>query len=63
MADLLDRLRAALVDRYMIERELGSGGMAMVYLARDLKHERQVAVKVLDSELAAALGADRLLPA
>jgi len=60
MADLLERLRATLADRYRIERELGSGGMATVYLAQDLKHERQVAVKVLRPELAAALGAHRL---
>jgi tetratricopeptide (TPR) repeat protein/TolB-like protein len=59
MADILDRLTHALADRYQIERELGSGGMATVYLAQDLKHERQVAVKVLRPELAAALGADR----
>jgi serine/threonine-protein kinase len=61
MADILDRLKAALADRYTIERELGSGGMATVYLAHDLKHERQVAVKVLRPEVAAALGADRFL--
>jgi serine/threonine-protein kinase len=59
MADLLERLKAALADRYRIERELGSGGMATVYLAKDLKHDRKVAVKVLRPELAAALGADR----
>jgi len=59
MADALDRLKAALADRYAIERELGSGGMATVYLAQDLRHERQVAVKVLRPELAAALGPDR----
>jgi serine/threonine-protein kinase len=61
MADQLERLKAALSDRYRIERELGSGGMATVYLAQDLKHERQVAVKVLRPELAASLGADRFL--
>ena len=61
MADILDRLKAALADRYRIERELGSGGMATVYLAQDPKHERQVAVKVLRPELAAALGAERFL--
>ena len=44
MADMLERLRAALSDRYRIERELGSGGMATVYLAEDLKHHRKVAV-------------------
>jgi serine/threonine-protein kinase len=61
MADVLERLKAALADRYRIERELGSGGMATVYLAEDLKHHRQVAVKVLRPELAAALGAERFL--
>jgi TolB-like protein/tRNA A-37 threonylcarbamoyl transferase component Bud32 len=55
----LDRLRSALADRYEIERELGAGGMATVYLANDLKHDRKVAVKVLRPELAAALGPDR----
>ncbi len=55
------RLTAALADRYTIERELGAGGMATVYLAEDLKHHRKVAVKVLRPELAAALGADRFL--
>jgi tetratricopeptide (TPR) repeat protein len=59
MADVLERLKAALADRYEIEAELGSGGMATVYLAQDLKHERQVAIKVLRPELAAALGGDR----
>ena len=59
MADLLERLKAALADRYTIEREIGRGGMATVYLAQDLKHERKVAVKVLRPELAAALGPDR----
>jgi serine/threonine-protein kinase len=61
MADVLDRLRTVLADRYAIERELGSGGMATVYLAEDLKHERQVALKVLRPELAAALGPERFL--
>jgi tRNA A-37 threonylcarbamoyl transferase component Bud32/TolB-like protein len=61
MTDLLDRLKAALSDRYRIERELGSGGMATVYLAEDLKHHRKVAVKVLRPELAAALGSERFL--
>ncbi|MGD2122958.1 MAG: serine/threonine-protein kinase [Gemmatimonadota bacterium] len=56
-----DRLKAALADRYRIEREIGRGGMATVFLARDLRHERQVAVKVLDPELAQGLGADRFL--
>ena len=57
----VERLTAALADRYRIERELGAGGMATVYLAHDLKHDRPVAIKVLRPELAAALGADRFL--
>ncbi|MFN2316827.1 MAG: serine/threonine-protein kinase, partial [Gemmatimonadales bacterium] len=56
-----ERLAAALADRYRIERELGAGGMATVYLAQDLKHDRQVAVKVLRPELAAVIGAERFL--
>ncbi len=56
-----DRLSAALADRYRIERELGAGGMATVYLAEDLKHDRKVAIKVLKPELAAVLGAERFL--
>jgi len=55
------RLAAALADRYTIERELGAGGMATVYLAQDLKHDRKVALKVLRPELAAVLGADRFV--
>src|SRR5213594_3038945 len=55
------RLTAALAGRYTIERELGVGGMATVYLARDLKHDREVALKVLRPELAHALGPDRFL--
>ena len=54
-------LTAALADHYRIERELGSGGMATVYLARDLKHDREVAIKVLHAELAAAIGSERFL--
>jgi len=61
MADPLSRLKLALADRYAIERELGQGGMATVYLARDLKHERAVALKVLKPELSAALGSERFL--
>ncbi len=57
----LDRLKSALADRYPIERPLGAGGMATVYLARDLKHQRQVAVKVLRTELAESIGAERFL--
>ncbi len=55
------RLEAALSERYQVERELGQGGMATVYLARDLRHERRVAVKVLRPELAAVIGAERFL--
>jgi eukaryotic-like serine/threonine-protein kinase len=55
------RLASALADRYRIERELGAGGMATVYLAEDLKHRRRVALKVLKPELAAVLGADRFV--
>ena len=54
-------LGAALADRYRIERELGAGGMATVYLARDLKHDRDVAIKVLHEDLGATLGPDRFL--
>jgi serine/threonine-protein kinase len=61
MPSPLDALTAALADRYAIERELGQGGMATVYLAEDLKHQRKVAVKVLRPELALALGAERFL--
>src|SRR5207253_1828298 len=61
MADPFEQLRGALGDRYALERELGRGGMATVYLASDLKHHRRVAVKVLKPELAAALGPERFL--
>src|SRR5712671_5914311 len=54
-------LNAALAGRYTIERELGRGGMATVYLANDVKHRRPVAIKVLRPELAAAMGPDRFL--
>ncbi len=57
----LDRLTTALAGRYTIERELGAGGMATVYLAHDVRHDRKVALKVLRSDLAASLGADRFL--
>ena len=55
------KVRRALADRYQVERVLGEGGMATVYLAEDLKHRRKVAVKVMRPELAATLGADRFL--
>ena len=57
----VERLSAALADRYRIERELGAGGMATVYFARDLKHDRDVAIKVLKPDLAESLGRDRFL--
>ena len=61
MADPITRLNTALEGRYTIERELGEGGMAIVYLADDLKHNRNVALKVLKSELSALVGAERFL--
>ncbi len=61
MTDLLETLTAALGDRYRIEREVGAGGMATVFLAQDLKHNRNVALKVLRPELAKALGGERFL--
>jgi serine/threonine protein kinase/Tol biopolymer transport system component len=61
MSEVLARLTAALSDRYRIERELGAGGMATVYLAHDIKHDRDVAIKVLHPDLGAALGGDRFL--
>ena len=61
MSDAIPRLNAALEGRYVIEHELGEGGMATVYLADDLKHERKVALKVLKPELAAVVGAERFL--
>jgi serine/threonine-protein kinase len=59
--DIIGQLTNALADRYRIEREIGAGGMATVYLARDLRHDRQVAIKVLRPELSAVLGAERFL--
>jgi serine/threonine protein kinase len=56
MPDAMTRLNAALEGRYRIEREVGAGGMATVYLADDLRHERRVALKVLKPELAAVVG-------
>jgi len=58
---LPEPLREALADRYQLQREIGRGGMATVYLATDVKHRREVAVKVLKPDLAASLGADRFL--
>jgi len=61
MSDIRERLAVAIADTYVIEQPLGEGGMALVYLARDIKHDRQVAIKVLKPELAASLGAERFL--
>jgi len=61
MTDTLERLKAALSDRYAIQRELGHGGTAVVWLAADLRHHRDVALKVLRPELAAALGPERFV--
>ena len=57
----MPRLAAALADRYAIERELGAGGMATVFLAHDVRHDRRVALKVLRPELSAILGGERFL--
>ena len=59
--DRIEQLTPALAGRYEIEREIGHGGMATVYLPRDARHDRNVALEVLDPELAAALGADHFL--
>ncbi|MDH4350593.1 MAG: protein kinase, partial [Gemmatimonadota bacterium] len=61
MAHVTDQLKVSLADRYVIERELGAGGMATVFLAHDVKHNRKVALKVLRPELAAVIGAERFL--
>ncbi|MEJ2206624.1 MAG: protein kinase [Gemmatimonadota bacterium] len=55
------RLESALAGRYRIDKKLGEGGMASVYLAEDIKHERKVALKILKPELAAVIGAERFL--
>jgi serine/threonine-protein kinase len=61
MSEITERLKTAIADRYVVERELGEGGMATVYLAHDVKHDRKVALKVLRPELAAVIGAERFL--
>jgi serine/threonine-protein kinase len=61
MDEQLEKLKSALAERYRIERRLGQGGMALVYLATDLRHDREVALKTLRPELAASVGADRFL--
>jgi len=61
MVILHERLSKSLADRYRLERELGRGGMATVYLAEDLEHHRHVAIKVLSSEISALIGSDRFL--
>ncbi|MBK9550577.1 MAG: protein kinase [Gemmatimonadetes bacterium] len=57
----MERFAAAIADRYRIERELGQGGMATVYLAEDLRHQRRVAIKLLREDLAASMGSARFL--
>ncbi len=61
MTETIDRLKTALADKYAIERELGAGGMATVYLAHDVKHDREVAVKLLKPELSAVIGGERFV--
>ena len=61
MPELLGKLQSALEDRYRLDREIGAGGMATVYLAQDIRHDRKVALKVLRPELAAVIGAERFL--
>ena len=61
MSEVIGRLKTALTDRYAVDREIGRGGMATVFLAEDLKHHRKVAIKVLHPELAVAVGTDRFL--
>jgi tRNA A-37 threonylcarbamoyl transferase component Bud32/dipeptidyl aminopeptidase/acylaminoacyl peptidase len=61
MPELLGRLQGALADRYRIDREIGAGGMATVYLAQDIRHDRKVALKLLRPELSAVIGAERFL--
>src|SRR5438132_7882709 len=61
MTDTIERLRSALGDRYQVSKEIGVGGMATVFLGHDIKHDRDVAIKVLHPDLGAALGAERFL--
>ena len=61
MTGLQERLESGLASRYTLERELGQGGMAIVFLARDLRHDRRVALKVLRPEISAEIGAERFL--
>src|SRR6266498_1381627 len=61
MGEPFDHMRAAMADRYTLERELGAGGMATVYLAHDVRHNRKVAIKIMHPELAALIGAERFL--
>src|SRR5262245_22856596 len=61
MSDQLDHLKTAVSDHYLVEREIGAGGMATVYLAHDLRHNRKVAIKVMDPELVAFVSAERFL--
>src|SRR3954453_22882598 len=61
MNETAERLGSALADRYRIEREIGQGGMATVYLAHDVRHDRDVAIKVLHEDLGATLGPERFL--
>ena len=61
MSDLISRIQTSLADSYLIERQLGEGGMAVVFLATDLKHNRKVAIKVLKPELSESLGSARFL--
>ena len=60
-SDTISQLNSTLAGRYRVDREIGRGGMATVYLASDVKHDRMVALKVLDPELGAVLGAERFL--